>query len=98
MQEDHVSMGWAATKKLRTVLDNLTSLLAVELLAGVRGIQLRAPLTPSPAGAIATAAVARFAGTPGPDVFLAPTIEKCRDLIAGTELRNAVEAEVGPLS
>ena len=33
MQEDHVSMGWAATRKLRTVLDNLTSLLAVELLA-----------------------------------------------------------------
>ena len=34
MQEDHVSMGWAAASKLRTVLDNLTSLLAVELLAG----------------------------------------------------------------
>ncbi len=32
------------------VLDNLTSLLAVELLAAVRGLQLRAPLTPSPAG------------------------------------------------
>ena len=44
MQEDHVSMGWAATVKLRTVLDNLTSLLAVELLAAVRGLQLRAPL------------------------------------------------------
>ncbi|MFD0787315.1 aromatic amino acid lyase, partial [Micromonospora azadirachtae] len=46
MQEDHVSMGWAAAKKLRTVLDNLTSVLAVELLAAVRGLQLRAPLTP----------------------------------------------------
>ncbi len=33
MQEDHVSMGWAATRKLRTVLDNVASLLAVELLA-----------------------------------------------------------------
>ncbi|GIF66261.1 histidine ammonia-lyase [Asanoa ishikariensis] len=97
MQEDHVSMGWAATRKLRTVLDNLTSLLAVELLAGVRGIQLRGPLAPSPAGTIATAAVARFAGTPGPDVFLAPIIESARELVSGTELRNAVEAEVGPL-
>src|SRR5215510_10599660 len=28
MQEDHVSMGWAATRKLTRVLDNLTSLLA----------------------------------------------------------------------
>ncbi|HWB34823.1 MAG TPA: histidine ammonia-lyase, partial [Rugosimonospora sp.] len=50
MQEDHVSMGWSAGRKLRTVLDNLTSLLAVELLAAVRGLQLRAPLTPSPGG------------------------------------------------
>ena len=42
MQEDHVSMGWAAACKLRTVLDNLGSLLAVELLPAVRGLQLRA--------------------------------------------------------
>jgi len=59
MQEDHVSMGWAATKKLRTVLDNLTSILAVELVAAVRGIQLRAPLTPSEAGQVAATLSAR---------------------------------------
>src|SRR3954470_4080490 len=97
MQEDHVSMGWAATKKLRTVLDNLTSLLAVELLAGVRGIQLRAPLTPSPAGRAAVAAVVGFAGEPGPDVFLAPVLEAARELVAGPRLRAAVEEAVGPL-
>ena len=98
MQEDHVSMGWSATKKLRTVLDNLTSLLAVELLAGVRGIQLRAPLTPSPAGRAATALVAPVAGEPGPDVFLAPVLEGARDLIAGRRLRAAVEEATGPLA
>ena len=43
MQEDHVSMGWAATKKLRTVLDNLTSLLAVELLAARTGAAAAGP-------------------------------------------------------
>ncbi|GAA0796882.1 histidine ammonia-lyase [Spirilliplanes yamanashiensis] len=98
MQEDHVSMGWSATKKLRTVLDNLTSLLAVELLAGVRGLQLRAPLTPSPAGRAATALVAPIAGEPGPDVFLAPVLEGARDLIAGRHLRAAVEEATGPLA
>jgi histidine ammonia-lyase len=97
MQEDHVSMGWAATRKLRTVLDNLTSLLAVELLAGVRGLQLRAPLTASPAGRIAMAAMAPFAGEPGPDIYLAPVLEAARDLIRGTALRTAVEEAVGPL-
>jgi histidine ammonia-lyase len=97
MQEDHVSMGWAATRKLRTVLDNLTSLLAVELLAAVRGLQLRAPLVPSPAGRAAIVAVEPFAGAPGPDVFLAPVLEACRGVVAGAALRAAVEAELGPL-
>ena len=61
------------------MLDNLTSLLAVELLAAVRGLQLRAPLTPSPAGRAAVAAVGPSAGEPGPDVFLAPVMEAARD-------------------
>ncbi|MGA3561500.1 histidine ammonia-lyase [Melissospora conviva] len=97
MQEDHVSMGWAATKKLRTVLTNLTSLLAVELLAGVRGLQLRAPLTPSPAGQAAVAALAGVAGEPGPDVFLAPVMERAAAVVAGPQLRAEIETRIGPL-
>ncbi len=97
MQEDHVSMGWAATKKLRTVLDNLTSLLAVELLAAVRGLQLRAPIMPSPAGRAAMAALEPFAGRPGPDVFLAPVLEQARAVISGRDLRASVEAATAPL-
>jgi histidine ammonia-lyase len=98
MQEDHVSMGWAATRKLRTVLDNLVSLLAVELLAGVRGLQLRAPLVPSPAGRIALRLVGAVAGPPGPDVFLAPVLAEVRTVLAAPTLRAAIEADVGPLS
>ncbi|GGQ76764.1 histidine ammonia-lyase [Couchioplanes azureus] len=97
MQEDHVSMGWAATKKLRTVLDNLTSVLAVELISGVRGIQLRAPLTPSPAGRAAVSAVSVFAGEPGPDLFLAPVMERARAVIANRVLRTEIEHEIGTL-
>jgi histidine ammonia-lyase len=97
MQEDHVSMGWAATRKLRTVLDNLTSILAVELLAAVRGLQLRQPLSPSPAGRVAVATVGPVAGPPGPDIYLAPVLEKVRELVSGSRLRKAIEAEVGPL-
>jgi len=95
MQEDHVSMGWAAAVKLRRVLDNLVSLLAVELLAAVRGLQLRAPLAPSPAGRAAVAAVSRFAGEPGPDAFLAPVVEQARALVAGPALRADIEAALG---
>jgi histidine ammonia-lyase len=97
MQEDHVSMGWAAARKLRTVLDNLTTLLAVELLSAVRGLQLRAPLRPSPAGAAAIDALVGFAGRPGPDIFLAPVLEQTRQVVRRRDLRAAIESAVGPL-
>jgi histidine ammonia-lyase len=47
-QEDHVSMGWGAGKKLLTVIDNVRRVIAVELLCGVQGIEYRAPLQPAP--------------------------------------------------
>jgi histidine ammonia-lyase len=98
MQEDHVSMGWAAAKKLRTVLDNVGSLLAVELLSAVRGLQLRAPLRPSPAGRAAIAALAPFAGEPGPDLFLAPVMDETRRVIFSRALRTEIEDSLGPLA
>ena len=48
MQEDHVSMGWSAARKLRRSVDGLTRVLAVEVLTAARALDLRAPLEPSP--------------------------------------------------
>jgi histidine ammonia-lyase len=62
----------------------------VELLAAVRGLQLRAPLTPSAAGRHAIAAIEPFAGRPGPDLFLAPVLESARAVVGGRELRAAI--------
>jgi histidine ammonia-lyase len=90
-------MGWAAAVKLRRVLDNVVSLLAVELVAAVRGLQLRAPVRPSPAGRLALAALTPALGDPGPDIFLAPVLEAARAIVAGPDLRAVIEAEVTPL-
>ncbi|MGH8902282.1 MAG: histidine ammonia-lyase, partial [Egibacteraceae bacterium] len=49
MQEDHVSMGWAAGRKLRRSVDGLTRVLAIEILTAARALDLRAPLEPAPA-------------------------------------------------
>ena len=57
MQEDHVSMGWGAARKLRTVLANLGRILAVELTCAARALDLRAPLEPAAGTAAALAAV-----------------------------------------
>ncbi|HLU29740.1 MAG TPA: histidine ammonia-lyase [Glycomyces sp.] len=97
MQEDHVSMGWSAGCKLREVLDNLGSLLSVELLSAVRALQLREPLRPSPAARVAIAAVERIADKPGPDQFMAPVIEQVKHLLTGPNLRADIEAAIGPL-
>ena len=37
MQEDHVSMGWSAARKLRRAVDGLTTVLAIEVLTAARG-------------------------------------------------------------
>lgn len=45
-QEDHVSMGWGAGKKLGEIIDNTRRVLAIEILCGVAGVEHRLPLAP----------------------------------------------------
>jgi histidine ammonia-lyase len=97
MQEDHVSMGWSAARKLRRSLDGLTRVLAIELLTATRGIQLRAPLRPGPATAAVLARLANEIPPPGPDRFVSPDIEAVVDLVRRGDLVRVVEEEVGPL-
>ncbi len=96
MQEDHVSMGWSAARKLRRSVDALTQVLAVELLTAARALDLRAPLTPAPATAAAVAALRRSVAGPGPDRHLAPEIAAAVSLVR-TGLLDAVQAVTGPL-
>jgi len=57
-QEDHVSMGWTAVRKLRDVAANVRTCLAVEILCAAQGIDLRSDIAPpSAASAAAHAAV-----------------------------------------
>jgi histidine ammonia-lyase len=94
MQEDHVSMGWNAARKLRRSLDNLARVLAVELLASARALVLREPLRPSPA----TAAVAGLVNPdPGPDRILAPELERTAQLVSSGAILEAAAGQLGPL-
>jgi histidine ammonia-lyase len=98
MQEDHVSMGWAAARKLRRALDGLTRVLAIEVLTAARGLDLRAPLEPAPATAAVVRAV-REAGVPGPgaDRYLAPEIEAVVRSVRSGAVVAAAETVTGPL-
>ncbi|MFI1868259.1 histidine ammonia-lyase [Streptomyces jumonjinensis] len=99
MQEDHVSMGWSAARKLRTAVDALGRIIAVELYAATRAIELRDGLTPAPASRAAVDAL-RAAGAqgPGPDRFLAPDLAVVEAFVRDGELITAVERITGPLA
>ncbi|MEU5105510.1 histidine ammonia-lyase [Streptomyces sp. NPDC021354] len=99
MQEDHVSMGWSAARKLRTAVDNLTRVIAVELVAATRAIELREGLTPAPASRAVLAAVRR-AGVEGPgaDRYLAPDLAAADAFVRSGQLTEAAEQVTGPLA
>jgi histidine ammonia-lyase len=108
MQEDHVSMGWSAARKLRRAIDGLTRVVAVEVLAGARALDLRAPLEPAAATAAVRDGLRSGAGSdgagseggvpgPGPDRYLAPEIGDAVEYVRSGRAVAAAERVTGPL-
>ncbi len=89
MQEDHVSMGWAAARKLRRSIDGLARVLGIEILTAARSLDLRAPLQPAPATAAVRALVRTVADGPGPDRYLSPEIEAVYELVRSGAIADA---------
>jgi histidine ammonia-lyase len=98
MQEDHVSMGWGAARKLRASLDNLAAILGIELVAAARGLELRQPLEPAAPTAAALAAVREEVPGFGADRWLAPELEAAKRLVRSGLVLDAVEASSGALA
>jgi histidine ammonia-lyase len=99
MQEDHVSMGWSAARKLRRSIDGLTRVVAIELLTAARALELRAPLEPSRASG-AVVGLFRDSGVagPGPDRHLSPEIETAVELVRSGSVLTTVEEVIGDLA
>ena len=94
MQEDHVSMGWGAARKLRTAIANLRRIVTVEIVCAARGLELRAPLKPAAGTAAAIEALRPRVPGPGPDRFLAPELAVAEELLGSGELLAAVSQAV----
>jgi histidine ammonia-lyase len=89
MQEDHVSMGWAAARKLRRAIDGLARVLAIEVITSTRALDLRAPLRPAPATAAVRDLVRTVAAGPGPDRVVSADIEAVTALVASGAVAGA---------
>ncbi|MGA8847704.1 MAG: histidine ammonia-lyase [Nocardioides sp.] len=98
MQEDHVSMGWSAARKLRRSVDGLTRVIAIEVLTAARAIDQREPLRPSPAtGAVVRLLRESGVQGPGPDRYLSPEIETVVELVRSGAVLDAVHDVIGDL-
>ncbi|MCG7427816.1 histidine ammonia-lyase [Helcobacillus sp. ACRRO] len=97
MQEDHVSLGWHAARKLRVSVENLRRVVAIEILTAARAIDMRAPLKPSDAGAAVVAKLRETVEGPGRDRFMAPDIEAAVQLLKDGDLVAAAEGVAGEL-
>jgi histidine ammonia-lyase len=77
----------------------MARVIAVELYAATRAIELRRHLTPAPASRAAIEAL-RAAGVegPGPDRFLAPDLAAADAFVRDGQLVAAVEKVTGPLA
>lgn len=97
MQEDHVSMGWSAARKLRKVVENLSRILAIELVTSARAIEFRMGLTPSPATARVVKALRMVVPGVGPDRFLSPELEAAVILVQSGKVVAAAKEVIKDL-
>ncbi|MEN6430879.1 MAG: histidine ammonia-lyase [Coriobacteriales bacterium] len=97
MQEDHVSMGWNAGRKLSRSVDGLARVLAIEVLTAARALDLRAPLEPAKATAAARAVVREQVPGPGADRALGAEIEAAYPAVSSGRVVSAVEEAIGRL-
>lgn len=84
-QEDHVSMGTTAGRKAHMVLENVTRVLAIELLCGAQAADLLGPELLSPRGQETYAFVRQYVRYWDQDRVLSPDIERLSEAIASHE-------------
>jgi histidine ammonia-lyase len=91
MQEDHVSMGWHAGRKLRRAIDGLGRVLAIEILTAARALDLRAPLEPGAATGAVRDLVRTVVAGPGPERHLASEIDAVVELVITGRIADAAD-------
>jgi histidine ammonia-lyase len=82
-QEDYVSMGMGAARRLAPMLANLRNILAIELLCACQGLDLLSPLKTAPESQKAYEIVRSISKMVEVDRSLAPDIESVGRAIAG---------------
>lgn len=97
-QEDHVSMGPIAVRKLGEIMRNVRAVIAIEMMAAAQAFDFRAPKKPGAGTQIAYEEIRKVVTHLEDDRVLYPDIEKIRQLVEHNTILDRIEAELGPLS
>jgi len=96
-QEDHVSMGTIAARKARSIIENATHVLAMELLAAFQGVDLRTGSGERQLGKGSEGAyrlVRSKVATLGEDRVMYPDIQIAKELVCSGTLVKAVRQKL----
>ncbi|WP_298336124.1 histidine ammonia-lyase [Ferrimicrobium sp.] len=85
-QEDHVSMATFAARRLTPLAHNVATIIGIELLAAVQGIELRAPVTTSPTLRNVMDCLRQVVPHYDVDHFMAPDIQAALELVESGEI------------
>lgn len=92
-QEDHVSMGWGAGRKLWQVLEHIERVVAIELMCAAAGVEQR-PAAPATGTGAVLKLVRRHVAPISGDRPPAPDIESLAALVRSGEIAAAASATV----
>jgi len=92
-QEDHVSMATFAARRLSTIAENVSNIIAIECLSAAQGIELRAPLKTSPKLSAAIAIIREKVAFYENDRFFAKDINLMRTILKQGLLNPCLELE-----
>ena len=96
-QEDHVSMGAQSAVKCRQILENVETVLAIEMLCAAQALDFRLPTLPGIGPRCALAALRKRIAHADADRLFGADIETALDMFRSQEVLASVEATTGPL-
>lgn len=92
-QEDHVSMGSISGRKTMQILDNLETILAIELLYAAQALEFRRPLKSSPILEHVHELIRTVAGFAHEDRIFGEDIQNLKELIVSGKIQSLVDAQ-----
>ncbi|MGR6468478.1 histidine ammonia-lyase [Rhizobium sp. PAMB 3182] len=96
-QEDHVSMACHGARRLLQMTENLFSIIGIEALTAVQGVEFRGPLTTSPELMKAMKVVRDAVASLEVDRYMADDLAAATDLVATGALNAAISPGILPV-